>query len=207
MAGRRRAPEIGARRNRVARAAETLAAASLLWLAAASVHAAPARGAGTAVLPARPSDLRVTSPAFREGAPIPARYTCDGADVSPPLAWRGVPAEARSIALVCDDPDAPGGNWVHWVLFNLPARSAGLPPAVPRTASLTTGARQGVNDFGKSGYGGPCPPPGRAHRYFFKVYALDVDLALAGAVSKKRLEAAMQGHLLAQGRLAGTYGR
>jgi Raf kinase inhibitor-like YbhB/YbcL family protein len=149
----------------------------------------------------------VTSAAFADRASIPRRYTCEGENLSPPLAWQGVPARARSLALICDDPDAPMGTWVHWVLFNLRASARGLPAAVPPAVALAGGARQGVNGFQKPGYGGPCPPPGKAHRYFFKLYALDAPLALSGAVTKRQLEAAMKGHVLGRGQLVGTYRR
>lgn len=151
--------------------------------------------------------LTISSPAFKEGDRIPTKYTCEGQDVSPPLAWSEPPAGTRSLALIVDDPDAPGGVFTHWVLFNIPAESRELPPAVPTQAELATGARQGTNDFGKIGYGGPCPPPGRPHRYQFTLYALDQSLDLKGGVSKKQLLSAMQGHILAQGRLTGTYQR
>ena len=150
----------------------------------------------------------LTSAAFKDGAPIPGKYTCDGGDVSPPLTWSGTPAGTRSVALIADDPDAPGGTWVHWVLYNLPATVAELPENVAQVETLDLGgARQGRNDFHRPGYGGPCPPPGAAHRYFFKLYALDVTLQLRSAAQKKDLEAAMQGHTLAMAQLVGTYAR
>lgn len=151
--------------------------------------------------------LELTSPAFKDGQPIPARYTCDGQDVSPALKWKGAPADAKSFALICDDPDAPAGTWVHWVLFDLPATTTELPEAVPPSASTPQGARQGTNDFGRLGYGGPCPPPGKAHRYFFKLYALDSQLNLGPNARKKDVENAMRGHILGEGRLLGTYRR
>jgi Raf kinase inhibitor-like YbhB/YbcL family protein len=149
----------------------------------------------------------VTSTAFREGQPIPAQYTADGKDVSPPLSWGGVPAGTRSLALVCEDPDAPRGTWSHWVLFNLPADASGLPEGVPPEAKLPSGAAQGTNDFRKVGYGGPSPPPGKPHRYFFKLYALDTTLSLPPGTTRQQLQAAVQGHVLAEGQLMGTYGR
>jgi Raf kinase inhibitor-like YbhB/YbcL family protein len=166
---------------------------------------APTAKAPTGSNPA--AALRVTSPAFRDGAPIPAKHTCDGADVSPALAWEGTPKGTRSLALICDDPDAPGGTWVHWVLFCLPPSAKGLPEGVRKVVGLPDGSRQGLSDFKRTGYGGPCPPAGKPHRYFFKVYALDAALDLQGAVTKARLEAAMKGHILAQGALVGTYRR
>ncbi|ROR34575.1 PBP family phospholipid-binding protein [Inmirania thermothiophila] len=154
--------------------------------------------------------LTLTSPAFGDGDEIHARYTCDGDDVSPPLAWSGVPAGTRSLALIVDDPDAPDPSaprmtWVHWVLYDLPPASAGLPEAVTPEA-LPAGTREGRNDWGRTGYGGPCPPVGR-HRYFFKLYALDATLGDLGRPTKAALEAAMQGHVIEQARLVGTYRR
>ena len=151
--------------------------------------------------------LAVSSLAFQEGSKIPARYTCEGQDVSPALTWEEPPAEAQSFALIMDDPDAPGGVFTHWVLFNLPADSRGLSEAVPTQPQLPDGSLQGKNDFGRIGYGGPCPPPGRPHRYQFTLYALDQTLDLKADASKKQVIDAMRGHILAQGRLTGTYQR
>jgi Raf kinase inhibitor-like YbhB/YbcL family protein len=153
------------------------------------------------------STMRITSPAFQEGGTVPQTFTCDGKDSSPQLEWSGVPASAKSLALICDDPDAPRGTWVHWVLFNIPTSANGLPEAVPMQKNLQDGSIQGTNDFGKIGYGGPCPPPGKPHRYFFKLYALDTTLGLDPGATKKQLESAMKGHILAEGQLMGTYGR
>ncbi len=150
----------------------------------------------------------LTSAAFKDGAPIPAKYTCDGVDVSPPLAWSGAPAGTRSVALIADDPDAPGGTWVHWVLYNLPAEVSDLPENIAKVESLDLGgARQGRNDFRRPGYGGPCPPPGPAHRYFFKLYALDTRLELKAGAQKKDVEAALEGHALGSAQIMGTYAR
>jgi len=151
--------------------------------------------------------MQLTSSAFSEGAAIPTKHTADGADVSPPLQWQGAPPTTKSIALICDDPDAPRGTWVHWVLFNLPADKNDLPEGVPTTGKLASGGVQGKNDFGKLGYGGPSPPKGKPHRYFFKIYALDGVLDLKEGATKAQLEKAMAGHILAQGQLMGTYGR
>lgn len=150
--------------------------------------------------------ITVISSAFNEGGMIPLKYTCDGADVSPALAWDGIPATAKSIALISDDPDAPMGTWVHWVLWNLPPDAKGLPEQVPPDPELSDGARQGINDFGRTGYGGPCPPGG-THRYYFKVYALDAMLNLPSSTRKSNLMAAVDGHILAQGQLMGKYSR
>ncbi len=151
--------------------------------------------------------LTVSSSAFQEGDRIPTKYTCEGQDVSPPLAWSEPPVGARSFALIVDDPDAPGGVFTHWVLFNIPPDSRELPEAIPTQGELPSGALQGKNDFGKTGYGGPCPPPGRPHRYQFTLYALDQPLDLKRGISKKQLLSTMQGHILAQGQLTGTYQR
>jgi len=151
-------------------------------------------------------DIKVTSPAFEEGGMIPAQFTCDGADISPPLTWSTVPEGTQSFALICDDPDAPMGTWVHWVLFNLPASTTELPRNVSPDERLPGGGRQGVNDFGRFDYGGPCPPGG-THRYYFKIYALDKELSLEGRVTKQQLLKAMEGHVLAQGQLMGRYRR
>ena len=150
--------------------------------------------------------LEITSSAFSNGEMIPARYTCDGSDVSPDLSWRGVPNSAKSLALICDDPDAPMGTWVHWVLFNIPAEAVGLPAEISSSATLENGARHGKNDFRRLGYGGPCPPGG-THRYFFKLYALDTELKLDSGITKAQLVEAMQGHILAEAQLMGKYKR
>ncbi len=150
--------------------------------------------------------IKVTSSAFEEGGMIPRKYTCDGADVSPPLGWTGVPEEAKTLALISDDPDAPMGTWVHWVLFNLPARIQEIHEAIPAEKELTNGARQGRNDFRKIGYGGPCPPGG-THRYYFKLYALDTVLNLPAGATKAELLKAMEGHILEEGQLMGRYKR
>lgn len=148
--------------------------------------------------------LELSSAAFAEGQPIPARYTCTGDDISPPLVWRGAPAGTQSFALIMDDPDAPRGTWVHWVVYNLPASVTALPEAIRADGDLPGGAVHGRNSWGRNDYGGPCPPSG-THRYFFKLYALDTTLNLAPGASKEALLQAMQGHILAQGQLMGTY--
>jgi Raf kinase inhibitor-like YbhB/YbcL family protein len=150
--------------------------------------------------------LKVTSAAFAEGAAISSEYTCDGRNVSPPLAWDGVPANAKTLALIADDPDAPRGVWTHWVVFNLPASERGLAEAVPATETLADGAKQGKNDFGNAGYGGPCPPTG-THRYYFKLYALDRALSLPSGATKDQLLKAIEGHVVAEGELMGRYQR
>ena len=150
--------------------------------------------------------LQITSSAFSEGGMIPERYTCDGTDVSPDLAWTGIPEGTRSLALICDDPDAPVGTWVHWVLFNIPAGEKGIRTEVAPEATLSNGAKHGINDFRRLGYGGPCPPGG-THRYYFKLYALDTKLNLDIGATKAQLEDAMESHILAEGQLMGKYSR
>jgi Raf kinase inhibitor-like YbhB/YbcL family protein len=145
--------------------------------------------------------LQVTSNAFSEGQSIPEKYTCDGQNVSPPIRWSGTPENTKSIALICEDPDAPSGTFTHWVLYDLPGKTTEL-----REGSSASG-KQGVNGFGKNGYGGPCPPPGGPHRYFFRVYALDTESLGNAGSSKENLAAAMKGHILAEGSLMGTYKR
>ena len=153
--------------------------------------------------------LVLTSSAFSEGASIPEKFTCDGADVSPALTWSGAPASTQTFVLIADDPDAPAGTWVHWVLFNLPGKTNALPENVAQDETLAAlgNAAQGRNDFKKIGYGGPCPPPGKPHRYFFKLYALDTSLGLHPGATKAQLEAAMQGHIVGSAQLVGTYAR
>ena len=152
--------------------------------------------------------LKLTSPVFTEGGPIPRKYTCEGEDISPPLAWAGVPHTAQSLALIVDDPDAPDPEaprmtWVHWIAFNIPPGSSGLAENMEATA-LPEGLGFGVNDWNRPHYGGPCPPVGR-HRYFFKLYALDKVLDGLRNPDKGQVEAAMKGHILAQATLIGTY--
>jgi len=151
--------------------------------------------------------LQISSTAFSEGGTIPKKFTCDGPDASPQLSWGGAPAGTQSFALIMDDPDAPVGTWVHWVLYNLPTSTNGLPEGVAKQEQVAGGALQGRNDFKKIGYGGPCPPPGKPHRYFFKLYALDGKLDLKAGATKPDVEAAMKGHILGQGQLMGRYGR
>jgi len=151
-------------------------------------------------------EIKIASTAFDEGGLIPPKYTCDGADISPPLHWEDVPEGTKSIALICDDPDAPMGTWVHWVLFNLPAETRELAENIPPDRTLPNGARQGTSDFGRIGYGGPCPPSG-THRYFFKIYALDAQIDLAAGAKKAQLLKAVEGHIIDQGQLIGKYKR
>ncbi|HHT9133494.1 MAG TPA: YbhB/YbcL family Raf kinase inhibitor-like protein [Candidatus Avalokitesvara rifleensis] len=151
--------------------------------------------------------LELESPTFEAQATIPTKYTCDGPDVSPPLSWNDPPKGTKSFTIICDDPDAPGGTWVHWVLYDLPPDASGLPEDVPKTKTLDNGAKQGTNDFRSIGYGGPCPPRGPAHRYFFKLYALDAKLDLPPGKTKRDVEKAIEGHILASAALVGLYKR
>lgn len=146
------------------------------------------------------------SPAFEEGGMIPDRHTCDGENISPPLEWEGVPEGVKSYALLCEDPDAPMGSWVHWVVYDIPPSIAKLPEQVPSEAVLVNGGRQGTNDFYRMGYGGPCPPSG-THRYFFRLYALDRELDLEPGATKEQLFRAMRSHVLEEAALMGRYRR
>jgi len=149
----------------------------------------------------------ISSSSFQDGGDIPRKFTCDGADVSPELHWTEPPVGTRSFALIGDDPDAPVGTWTHWVLFDLPPNTTVLPEGVAKVDEAPSGGRQGRNDFHRIGYGGPCPPPGRPHRYFFKLYALDHMLNLKPGVSKAEVEQAMQAHILGKTEVMGKYQR
>jgi Raf kinase inhibitor-like YbhB/YbcL family protein len=151
--------------------------------------------------------LELTSPDFSPGGIIPKALTCDADDLSPALQWKAPPSATQSFALIADDPDAPVGTWVHWVIFNLPPNLRSLPQNFPKVEQSPDGSRQGNNDFGKIGYGGPCPPPGKPHRYFFKLYALDTKLNLKPGATKKDVERDMQSHILARGEYMGRYSR
>mgnify|MGYP005855565883 CR=1 FL=1 len=175
-------------------------ALALLWTAACAPAKTPAAPAGEA-----PS-IALTSPAFAPGESIPPKYTCDGQDLSPPLEWDNVPEGARSFVLIMDDPDAPAGAWVHWVLYDLPAERRSLPEGVPANDELAGGGRHGRNSWRRSGYGGPCPPAG-THRDFFRVYALDARLDLEPGATARAVQEAMGGHVLAWGELMGRYTR
>lgn len=151
--------------------------------------------------------LQLSSPDFPAGGNIPKQFTCDGADISPTLEWNDPPQGTKSFALIADDPDAPVGTWVHWVLFDLPSNARSLPQNFPKQEQLENGSRQGRNDFRKIGYGGPCPPRGKAHRYFFRLYALDKKLDLKAGATKQDVENAQRGHVLAKAEWMGRYGR
>jgi Raf kinase inhibitor-like YbhB/YbcL family protein len=155
----------------------------------------------------RSMSLTISSSAFTNGGTIAKKFTCDGADVSPPLTWTDPPAGTKAFALLVDDPDAPVGNWNHWVIWNLPANLRSLPEGVSKTTHLPDGSEQGQNDFHKPGYNGPCPPAGKPHRYFFKLFALDTKVSLKSEAGKPELEAAMKGHTQATAELMGTYKR
>jgi Raf kinase inhibitor-like YbhB/YbcL family protein len=150
--------------------------------------------------------LTISSTAFSNGGMIPAQYTCDGPDISPPLQWSGLPPGTKTLALIVDDPDAPAKTWVHWVVYDLPGSASGLPENIGPQEKLPGGGKQGTNDFKKIGYGGPCPPSG-THRYFFKLYALDTATSLKPGASKDELLKAIEGHVVAQGELVGKYKR
>jgi Raf kinase inhibitor-like YbhB/YbcL family protein len=154
-----------------------------------------------ATVEGKTATIHVTSPAFENGGRIPATFTCDGADEAPALVWESVPAGAQSLALIMEDPDAPGGTWTHWVMYSVNPESSGFPEGA------TDRVLQGENDFDRTGYGGPCPPSGGDHRYFFRLYALDSELDLGPGATKSELLAAMDGHVVGVGQLMGTYGR
>jgi Raf kinase inhibitor-like YbhB/YbcL family protein len=150
--------------------------------------------------------LQITSSAFKNNAPIPSQFTCDGQDVSPPIAWQNIPPACKSLCLICDDPDAPGKTWVHWVCYDIPTAVTGIAQGCPKADTISGGGKQGKTDFGSIGYGGPCPPSG-SHRYFFKLYALDVMLNLPAGKTSQQIEQAMAGHIIAQAKLIGIYAR
>jgi Raf kinase inhibitor-like YbhB/YbcL family protein len=189
-------------------AAPTQAAAGPYSLATPAAESAALETVGLAT--AEESDeamaLTLTSTGFDAGGVIPPKYSCDGEDLSPPLAWSDPPPGTQSFALILDDPDAPGGTWVHWVLFNFPAAARSLSEGISPDPTLADGTVHGTSSFNSLGYGGPCPPGG-THRYFFKLYALDAVLDLEGGATKADLEAAMETHVLAQAELMGTYSR
>lgn len=151
--------------------------------------------------------MRLTSTSFRDGDPIPIRHTCKGENISPPLAWTDAPDGTKSFALMVIDPDAPGGNFLHWLLFNLPATAKELDEGLPHNFKLANGGVQGINDFGRPGYGGPCPPPGRSHQYVFHLFALDRLIDPRGVTRAADLERAMEGHILARATLTGLFRR
>jgi Raf kinase inhibitor-like YbhB/YbcL family protein len=151
--------------------------------------------------------MQLQSSSFEDGQRIPVKHTADGVDVSPALQWSGVPEGTKALVLICDDPDAPVGNWVHWVLYDIPPGTAELPEGVPTDDTVLGSARQGRNDFRKLGYGGPAPPPGKVHRYIFTLYAVDKPTGLGAGARKPQVLAAIEGHVLATAKLMGTYSR
>ncbi len=173
----------------------------------AVIVASAAARSQTRQSPAAPMRFKLTSSAFASGGAIPREYTCDGPDQSPELRWNESPAGTMTFALVMNDPDAPVGDWVHWVVWNMPSDEGGMTKGFSRTAELPNGTRQGHNDFRKIGYNGPCPPPGKAHRYFFRVYAVDTKLDLPAGATRAELDSALKGHALAEAEYMGTYRR
>jgi hypothetical protein len=151
--------------------------------------------------------VQLKAPAFKPGADIPRQFTCDGSNISPALVWTAPPEGTQSFTLIMDDPDAPGRTWVHWLLYDLPATERELPEAVAPSGTLASGAQQGLNDFRKTGYGGPCPPSGPAHRYYFRLYALDTELHLRPGATRVQIERSIRGHVLAHAELMGQYRR
>jgi Raf kinase inhibitor-like YbhB/YbcL family protein len=175
-----------------------------------------AAGAGLAAAPdnstpegteGRKMKIQITSTAFKDGEPIPAKHSCSGADVSPPLSIASVPKEAKSLILIVDDPDAPSGNWTHWVLYGISPQTVAIPEGSSAKATPPVAAQIGKNSWGKTEWGGPCPPPGGKHRYYFRLYAVDTNLSLPRGTSKPDLMRAIEGHVLAQGELMGTFQR
>ena len=189
-----------------------LAFAISIFLLICSLQFFPRADAGTLAVPIVPQGagtmaFTLSSSSFSSGADIPKKFTCDGADVSPALSWTNPSAGTKSFALIADDPDAPSGTWTHWVIFDLPPQTISLAEGVAKIDEVPGGGRQGRNDFRKIGYGGPCPPPGKPHRYFFRLYALDRTVNLPAGASKKDLEQAMRGHVLGTAELMGKYSR
>ncbi|MGH9444544.1 MAG: YbhB/YbcL family Raf kinase inhibitor-like protein [Terriglobia bacterium] len=188
--------------NRRAGFLAALMAAAILMVALRPVPKLVADGQGN-----QPSGFRIASAAFRSGSLIPGKYTCSGANVSPALAWGGPPAGTKSFVLIVVDPDAPGGTWTHWIVYNLPAQAQRLREGVPKTGQIEGGAMQGTSSFQEIGYGGPCPPPGRPHHYHFKLYALNARLNLRSGATRGEVERSMKGHVLAETELIGLYRR
>ena len=153
------------------------------------------------------AQITISSAAFKNGSPIPQRFTCQGDNISPALAWSGAPPGTKTLALICEDPDAPNGTFYHWVIYNIPASERGLAENIAKKDALPNGARQGTNSFEQVGYGGPCPPPGKAHHYHFQLFALDTEVNIPGVVTHDRLESAMQGHIVAEAEIIGTFQR
>lgn len=153
------------------------------------------------------AEIPISSDAFAEGERIPAQFSCGGENISPPLSWGDPPAGTKSLAVICDDPDAPSGLFTHWVLVNIPPNSRGLSGGVKKSPVLDDGSIHGANSYGKLEYSGPCPPPGRPHRYYFRIYALDIPLKLRSPADRRAVDNAMKGHILAEGELLGIFSR
>jgi len=179
---------------------------SVAIVAVVSFIVLPAYAANVKPKP-EPSNMKITSSAFQDGQRIPKEFTGDGKNISPPLSWIDAPANCKSFALICDDPDAPVGDWVHWVIYNLPGTSHELPSGIDKDQKLPKGTNQGKNSWGNTGYGGPAPPPGKVHHYYFKLYALDNSLSSNSPLSKEQLLSNIKGHVLAECQLIGTYSR
>lgn len=153
-------------------------------------------------------EIIIESPAFKYGEFIPVKYTCEGKDISPPLAWKNIPEGTKGVVLICDDPDAPGGTWVHWVIYNIPPDLKELKEGIPPEKELRNGIMQGRNSWDRIGYGGPCPPPGHGvHRYFFKIYAIDKVLEFSPGMTKEEILKIIKGHIIAEGKLMGKFKR
>jgi Raf kinase inhibitor-like YbhB/YbcL family protein len=193
----------------------------MLWMAACQGHTPPtpeqrnaasnnAQGnqlANTPTSSTLKTEIKLTSSAFTEGSVIPRQYTCDGANISPQLLWDSVPDGTQTLILIAEDPDAPNGTWTHWIVFGIPASIRELPENMPPQRTLTGGIQQGINDFKKLGYGGPCPPAGQQHRYYFKLYALDMVMLFEEPPTRRQLLSGIEGHILAEGKLMGKYQR
>ncbi len=193
------------RRDIMRRGMKHPAILALLFGATGWLMVAGCRGSYAAVKGVGAAAFELKTTAFKYGGEIPKKYTCDGPDISPPLTWGDLPGKIQSFALIADDPDAPMGTWVHWVAYDLPATTRHLPEGISPEGEITGGGRQGTNDFGKVGYGGPCPPPGKPHRYFFKLYGLDTKLGLKVGATKSEVEKVMKGHILVRAELMGRY--
>jgi Raf kinase inhibitor-like YbhB/YbcL family protein len=180
---------------------------SLLFLLALLAATAVTQQADSGTSRGTKAKFVLTSSAFAQGAEIPAQFTCKGADTSPDLEWQGAPAQVAVFALITDDPDAPDGTWVHWVAWNLPPSAHSLPAGVPKQPELNDGTRQGRNDFQRVGYNGPCPPPGKPHRYFFRLYALNRKVDLAPGATRAELDAAIKNYIVAEAEYMGTFQR
>jgi hypothetical protein len=183
---------------------------NLNWLLSLGVTAAVLLAGANALWAQKRSPaakFELTASSFTSGGNIPRQFTCEGENISPALAWTEPPPGTQSLALIVDDPDAPMGTFVHWVVYDLPTAARQLPDRIPRKDDLPGGGVQGRNDFARTGYGGPCPPPGKPHRYFFKLYALDSKLNLPAGIQKRDVEQAIRGHVLAEAHLMGRYGR